>query len=147
MASPTNIAGSEAISDDELAAHWNQLMRDHARVVCALDRTLGERFGLSSTDFEVLEQLVLAGRDAKMSDVAERVHLSQSAFSRTFSRLEKAGYVERATCAEDRRAVKTNPTPAGRRLYAKARPVQRATLRDEAQDCEGGLLQRSCLPQ
>lgn len=68
------------------------------------------------------------------------VHLSQSALSRLVTGLEKDGLVERTMCADDRRSVFTELTVDGRARYEAAKPVQRAILRNEADDCSSGSL-------
>lgn len=119
--------------DDELASEWHDLMGRYHRITCALDRRLSAEHGLTVSDFEVLQQLYAPGPDypqLRMNELGERVHLSQSAFSRLITRLEHAGLVERATCAEDRRSAYTRITEQGAKRYLEARPTQRAILRE-----------------
>lgn len=121
------------IDDDELASAWHDLMGRYHRISCALDRSLTAKHGLTGSDFEVLQQLCTAGPDrpqVRMSELGERVHLTQSAFSRLISRLENAGLVERTICDDDRRSAWTRITDSGVRRYVEARPTQRAILRD-----------------
>jgi len=121
--------------DDELATEWHDLMGRYHRITCALDRSLTARHGLSGSDFEVLQQLYTAGSECgaqvRMSELGERVHLSQSAFSRLISRLEQSGLVERTTCADDRRSAWTRITEAGVQRYLEAKPTQREILRGQ----------------
>ncbi len=119
--------------DDALAYEWHDLMGRYHRITCALDRRLTAEHGLTVSDFEVLQQLYAPGPDfpqLRMNELGERVHLSQSAFSRLITRLEQAGLVERTTCAEDRRSAYTRITAAGAARYLEARPTQRAILRE-----------------
>jgi DNA-binding MarR family transcriptional regulator len=119
--------------DDALASEWHDLMGRYHRITCALDRRLTAEHGLTVSDFEVLQQLYAPGPDfpqLRMNELGERVHLSQSAFSRLITRLEQAGLVERTTCAEDRRSAYTRITAAGAERYLEARPTQRAILRE-----------------
>jgi len=121
------------IDDDQLASAWHDLMRRYHRVACALDRSLTAKHGLTSSDFEVLEQLCAAGPErpqVRMSELGERVHLTQSAFSRLISRHESAGLLARTVCDDDRRSAWIRITDAGVRRYLEARPTQRAILRD-----------------
>jgi DNA-binding MarR family transcriptional regulator len=123
--------------DDELASEWHDLMGRYHRIVCALDRSLTAQHGLTGSDFEVLQQLYTAGPDGpqvRMSELGERVHLTQSAFSRLISRLEQAGLVERTVCADDRRSAFTRITATGVQRYLEARPTQRAILREQGAD-------------
>ncbi|NMD57857.1 MarR family transcriptional regulator [Tsukamurella conjunctivitidis] len=117
-------------------------MRDYSRMTCALDRALSAH-ELTSSEFEVLEQLERAraheadgGGKVRMADLAEHVHLSQSALSRLVARLEKDGLATRSMCQSDRRSVFTAITDEGRQRYDAARPTQRAVLRAESAECE-----------
>jgi DNA-binding MarR family transcriptional regulator len=126
--------------DDELASEWHDLMGRYHRMTCALDRSLTAKHSLTGSDFEVLQQLYAAGPDRpqlRMSELGERVHLTQSAFSRLISRLEQAGLVERTVCADDRRSAWTRITDTGVQRYLEAKPTQRAILRElgSVDDC------------
>ncbi|WP_415848742.1 MarR family winged helix-turn-helix transcriptional regulator, partial [Tsukamurella ocularis] len=114
-------------ADDALAEQWHRLMRDYSRMTCALDRALSAH-QLTSSEFEVLEQLERArsgaldgGEKVRMADLAEHVHLSQSALSRLVARLEKDGLATRSMCESDRRSVFTAITDSGRARYDAAR--------------------------
>lgn len=125
------------MSDEKLAESWHELMGRYNQLACRLDRELGAEHDLTSSEFEVLQLLANAKPDGKvrMADLAERVHLSQSALSRLVSRLEKDGLVCRNTCSDDRRAQWTEITAAGRTRYQAARPTHRKILREEADGC------------
>ncbi|MCX4911055.1 MarR family winged helix-turn-helix transcriptional regulator [Streptomyces sp. NBC_00878] len=132
-----------------LEDQWRDILSVHARTMCEIDRELHPH-GLGASDFEVLDVLVSstaaasrnsnAGADAKAStgsgsvescrvqNIADRVHLSQSALSRLIGRLEKEGLVERSVCQEDRRGVWVALTRKGRDLHTEVRPLQRAVL-------------------
>jgi DNA-binding MarR family transcriptional regulator len=119
--------------DEELASEWHDLMGRYHRITCALDRSLTAEHGLTVSEFEVLQELYTARpeyRELKMNELGERVHLSQSAFSRLITRLEQAGLVERCACTYDRRSAMTQITEAGVQRYLEARPTQRAVLRE-----------------
>jgi DNA-binding MarR family transcriptional regulator len=125
---------SQWTEDDELATQWHDLMGRYHHITCALDRALSALHGLTVSDFEVLQQLHGAGQPCgqiRMSELGDRVHLSQSALSRLVSRLEQAGLVERDVCADDRRSVWTRITEAGSQRFVEARPTQRAILREQ----------------
>ncbi|GAA4988764.1 MarR family transcriptional regulator [Kineococcus glutinatus] len=121
------------MSDEALARSWHELMGRYNRLACRLDRELGSAHGLSSSEFEVLQQLDACAvqGELRMADLAHRVHLSQSALSRLVGRLERDGLVLRAACEADRRSVWIRITDAGRTRCAEARPTQRAILRTE----------------
>lgn len=123
-------------TDDALAAAWHDLMGRYQRLTCTLDRELGAAHDLTASEFEVLQQLYDSPKGAlKMAQLGERAHLTQSALSRLVSRLDAAGLVTRAACAEDRRAVYAELTGDGRARYEQARPTQRRILREGASDC------------
>ena len=135
-----------ARADDALASSWHELMARYNRLACRLDRELQAEHGLTSSEFEVLQQLRGAEEALSMSELGEHAHVTQSALSRLVSKLELAGLVSRAMCANDRRSVRVCLTDEGATRYDAARPTQRAILREESSECaeaaEGLLLPR-----
>ena len=112
-----------------IVSAWRALAARHAAVSAALERELGERHGLGVNEFEVLERLVEdEEHQFRAQELAEAVHLSQSALSRLIGRLEQHGLVERSLCDLDRRGIYVCLTEAGRRRHAEALPTQRAVL-------------------
>ncbi|MFD0313338.1 MarR family winged helix-turn-helix transcriptional regulator [Streptomyces flavalbus] len=120
-------------AEQALVEQWRDILALHSRTQCELDRALHEH-GLCASDFEVLDVLAENGdaadcvRSYRVQEIAERVHLSQSALSRLIARLEKDGLVERGMCPEDRRGVRVGLTERGRALHGRVLPVQRAVL-------------------
>lgn len=136
-----------------LEDQWRDILSVHARTMCEIDRELHPH-GLGASDFEVLDILAsttaTSGPDTgshtgrgtntgsgsgagpveqcRVQNIADRVHLSQSALSRLIGRLEKEGLVERSVCQEDRRGVWVALTGKGRDLHTEVRPLQRAVL-------------------
>jgi DNA-binding MarR family transcriptional regulator len=118
-------------AERELVAGWRELLERHARVTGAVERALQSEHGLGVTEFEVLEWLAITSDDKdqrRMLELAEAIHLSQSALSRLIGRLEAEGLVERTICPTDRRGIYTALTDAGRERYEDARPTQRRVL-------------------
>src|SRR5450755_4030545 len=116
-------------SADEVVGVWREIAARHAAVCSALERELGERHGLGVSDFEVLERLAeSADHQFRAQELADAVHLSQSALSRLISRLEKGGLVERCLCDMDRRGIYVTLTEAGRQRHAEAAPTHRDVL-------------------
>jgi len=108
---------------------WRRLAARHAAVCAALERELGDRHGLGVSDFEVLDRLAeSAEHKFRAQELADAVHLSQSALSRLIGRLELHGLVERCLCDLDRRGIYVTLTDAGRKRHAEALPTQRAVL-------------------
>jgi DNA-binding MarR family transcriptional regulator len=103
-------------------AAWRGFLVVHAGLVRELDRELETAHGLPLHQYEVL--LVLASSDggrARMSELADRVLLSQSGLTRLVDRLERAGLVARERCEQDRRGLYARITDEGRRRFAEAR--------------------------
>jgi DNA-binding MarR family transcriptional regulator len=114
---------------DDVVAAWREMAACHAAASAALEHELGERHGLGVSEFEVLERLAESARHrARAQDLAEAVHLSQSALSRLVDRLERHGLVERCACDMDRRGIYVVLTEAGRRRHADAIPTHRGVL-------------------
>ena len=114
---------------DSVVTAWREMAACHAAACAALERELGERHGLGVSDFEVLERLAESeGRKFRAQDLAEAVHLSQSALSRLVDRLARHGLVERCGCDVDRRGVYVVLTEAGERCHAQALPTHRDVL-------------------
>src|SRR6202162_4703229 len=79
-------------SQDSVVTPWRQMAPCHAAACAALERELGERHGLGVSDFEVLERLAENEEHKfRVQDLADAVHLSQSALSRLVGRLEQHG--------------------------------------------------------
>jgi DNA-binding MarR family transcriptional regulator len=119
------------VDDTALVSAWHELLARHARATSSLERRLQHDHGLGVSEYEVLERL--AGSDhgkSRMQDLAEAVHLSQSALSRVVGRLEKEGLAQRGMCPEDRRGIVVCITPGGRERYEEARPAHRTALEE-----------------
>jgi DNA-binding MarR family transcriptional regulator len=108
---------------------WRRMSACHAATCAALERELGERHGLGISDFEVLARLVEADQHhARAQELAEQVHLSQSALSRLVDRLARHGLVQRFTCDMDRRGIFIQLTDAGLAKHAEAAPTHHEVL-------------------
>ncbi|MEV0636565.1 MarR family transcriptional regulator [Streptomyces sp. NPDC050619] len=123
------------VNDEQLLVRqWRELLALHAYTVGSLDREL-QRFGLGASDFEVLDVLVQSDsgddRGLYVHELADLVHLSQSAVSRLVARLTRDALVTRKECSTDRRRVRVILTNAGRERHGEARPVQLAILRQK----------------
>jgi DNA-binding MarR family transcriptional regulator len=100
---------------------WRGLLRAHALLVKRLDADLEAAHGLPLTSYEVLLHLASAeGRKMRMCDVAESVLLSRSGLTRLVDRLERDGYVERVSCADDARGAYARLTDGGRSKLSAA---------------------------
>jgi|SRR6185312_1074830 len=122
---------SPTLDDTKLLNEWRELLERHARVSCALEQALEHEHGLGVSEFEVLDQLATSKKEThRIQELADAVHLSQSALSRVVARLEEQGLVTRSMCTEDRRGIYACLTKAGRERYAKARPTHRQVLEE-----------------
>jgi DNA-binding MarR family transcriptional regulator len=116
-------------TDASLVSAWRELVDRHARATSALERALHEEHALGVSEYEVLERLASPDKDQhRMQELADSVHLSQSALSRVVARLESDGLVTRAICADDRRGIYACITGDGRKRYDSARPTHRRVL-------------------
>jgi len=117
------------VTQDSVVTAWREMAACHAAACAALERELGEQHGLGVSDFEVLERLAESEEHKfRAQDLAEAVHLSQSALSRLVDRLARHGLVERCGCEGDRRGVYVVLTEAGERRHSEAVPTHRGVL-------------------
>jgi len=125
------MAATKTTERDQLLDRWNQLEAEHARVREALEHALQRDHRLSLTEYEVLRRLSDSPEGhRRIQELAEEIHLSQSALSRLVQRLEDDGYVCRNVCDHDRRGVFACVTDAGRRAQAEAQPTHVTVLSD-----------------
>jgi DNA-binding MarR family transcriptional regulator len=113
----------------ELVSAWRDLSGRHAVVAEDLEREMQRKHGLSRSEFEVLDRLAEApGHHRRIQELADEVHISQSALSRLVSRLETDGLVCRNACADDRRGIYACLTDEGLERVEAARPTQGEVL-------------------
>jgi DNA-binding MarR family transcriptional regulator len=116
------------VTDETVVSTWRAIAASHAAANAALERELA-RQGLGVSEFEVLDRLSESPEHKfRAQELADAVHLSQSALSRLISRLEKSGLVERCLCDLDRRGIYVTLTDAGRQRHAEASPTHRDVL-------------------
>ena len=101
-----------------------RLLRAHAATTRALSAELDAEFGLTINDYEALLRLSCA-EDGRMRriDLANELLLTASGVTRLLDGLERAGYVEKASCASDARVTYAALTAEGRKRF---RAVSRA---------------------
>ncbi len=129
------------IADDAVevrAQGWRTLAAVHGLIEAALEKALQREHDLSVVEYTVLDALSRQdGWHMRMQQLARAAALSASATTRLVTRLENRGLLTRILCADDRRGIYTELTPAGRALLRKARPLHDEVLRtalDEAGD-------------
>jgi len=120
------------ISDDAVevrAQGWRTLAALHGIIEAELERALSSSVDLSVVEYTVLDALNRQdGWHMRMQQLARAAALSPSATTRLVTRLENRGLLTRILCADDRRGIYTELTPAGRALYDQAHPIHDNTL-------------------
>lgn len=119
--------------DDEVCVQWSETLRMYHTASSELESELQSQHQLGLSEFEVLQALSARGRDTegpkvRMKDLETEMYLSQSALSRTVSRLEKVGLVARGECDFDRRAIFVWLTDEGWARWTAASPTHRSVL-------------------
>jgi DNA-binding MarR family transcriptional regulator len=106
---------SQVLSEQSSAVRaFVALIRAHAAAIGQLNAQLTHDHGLTINDYEVLLRLAQApDRRMRRVDLASEVLLTASGITRLLDGLEKAGFVERGSCATDRRVVYAVLTEAG----------------------------------
>ena len=113
---------------------WRSYIITSRRLLDALDLDL-DGHDLSMADYEVLAQLSEApGRRLRMSELAEIAMLSKSRLSHRITVMEKAGWVTRQACTEDKRGSWAVMTDKGFRAIVKAAPDHVASVRERFLD-------------
>jgi DNA-binding MarR family transcriptional regulator len=113
---------SQVLSEQSVGVRaFAALLRAHASLTRQLNAQLVAEHGLTINDYEVLFRLARApDRRLRRVDLAEEIVLTASGITRLLDGLEQAGYVERASCATDRRVVYAVLTDAGLRKLREA---------------------------
>jgi len=107
---------------------WVQFLRAHSSLTRKLSARLEAEHGLTLRDFDVLAQLAYApDRQLRRGDLARSVLLSASGVTRLLDGLERAGLVEKGTCASDARVTYAVLTERGLETFRAARKTH---LRD-----------------
>ena len=124
-----------------------RLLRAHAATTRALSADLVAEHGLTINDYEALLHLSRAD-DQRMRrvDLAGLLILTASGVTRLLDGLERAGYVEKATCDSDNRVTYAVLTDAGREAAERGFPVytelQTRLFQEHVSDEEAELLVR-----
>jgi len=101
---------------------WRRYIIASRRLLDALDYDL-DHHELSMADYEVLAQLSDApDRKMRMSELAEEAMLSRSRLSHRIKVMEKAGWVKREACPEDKRGYFAVMTAKGWKAIVAAAP-------------------------
>jgi DNA-binding MarR family transcriptional regulator len=102
---------------------WRALLHAHASLTRQLDTELRKDTGLPLADFDVLAQLIQAGGELRMTELAARTLLSRSGLTRRVAGLVDEGLVRRANTPDDGRGVVVALTDAGVARMTETVPV------------------------
>ena len=129
-------AASEELTHtcNEERGFWRALSRVHGNVLQQLDGELAPTIGLSVISFEALYDLSEAsGQRLQVRQLAARLGISRAGTTRLVDRLERAGYVERHACENDKRSVFATLTASG------------ATVVDDTRDLYANILHHALM--
>lgn len=133
MAAQSSDKSPKWLNPREMKA-WRSYIIASRRLLDALDADL-DGHDLSMADYEVLAQLSDApDRRMRMSELAEIAMLSKSRLSHRMKVMEKAGWVRREVCTEDKRGSFAVMTEKGWRAIVKAAPDHVASVRNRFVD-------------
>lgn len=109
-------AGAQQLSGTRLATEaWEALFR--AQVVLAREFAGADVWGeVTQRDYDVLYTLSKSPTGLRMTEINERIMLTQPGVSRLIARLEQRGLVERRLDPDDARAQRIGLTAAGREV-------------------------------
>ncbi|MEI6231388.1 MAG: MarR family transcriptional regulator [Actinomycetes bacterium] len=129
--------------------HWRAYIAATTLLHEQLSRELQDKHGISIGDYEILVHLSEAPhRTLRMSQLADSTLASRSRLSHQIDRLERAGFVRRQACEEDRRGQNAFLTEEGHALLVAAAPTHvtgvRNHLIDLLTDDEFSALGRAC---
>jgi DNA-binding MarR family transcriptional regulator len=108
---------------------WRAVVTSHAAVTDRVQKALAAADLPPLSWFEVLSAVKASptGRP-RMSELAEWLTLSRGGITKLVDRLQQAGCLERVSCAEDRRSLQAELTPAGETLLEEMRAVYEVEL-------------------
>ena len=115
--------GEHLLTESQMRA-WRAFLGASTLVSARLNHELDEAAAISMYEYEILVRLFEseAGR-VRMSQLADQVSYSRSRLTHTVGRLERAGYVLRSSCPNDRRGVYAHLTKAGYEFLAQTAPI------------------------
>lgn len=116
--------GDKRLLTESQMRAWRAFLGASTLVSARLNHELDEAAAISMYEYEILVRLFEseAGR-VRMSQLADQVSYSRSRLTHTVGRLERAGYVLRSSCPNDRRGVYAHLTQAGYEFLAQTAPI------------------------
>lgn len=136
------------LSDEEQYL-WRTLLMAARKVDRAIDDTLQECQGLSTSEFSVLVNLSEARGDAlRLRDLCAALDWDRSRTSHQVTRMQRRGLVRKCRSEGDARGVMVVLTPEGRRRIEKAAPIHVESVRqlifDHLTEQRASVLQEFC---
>ncbi len=122
------------LSEEEQHA-WRSWIAVSLLLPDRLSRDLQSSAGISLADYEILVRLSEApNRRLRMSELAEATLSSRSRLTHQIDRLEKAGWVDREPCEDDRRGAFAVMTQTGWEFLVSAAPMHVASVHERLVD-------------
>src|SRR6516225_9370245 len=110
---------------------WRAVVTSHAAVTDRVQKALAAADLPPLSWFELLQAInTMSSSDGypRMSELADWLTLSRGGITKLVDRLQRAGYLERVSCDEDRRALHARLTPAGEEMLEEMRAVYETEL-------------------
>lgn len=113
---------------------WRTYITTAHRLFDAMEADL-DAHGMSLADYEVMARLSEAeGRTMRMTELAEVSLISKSRLSHRMKVLEKAGWVKRVPCEQDKRGSWAVMTEKGWKTIVKVAPEHLGSIRNRFVD-------------
>lgn len=123
------LQGANLLADENLEA-FSAWFLNAARLQTALDSALKRDAGISLVDFNMLLALAEAPEHTlQMSQLAAQVAFSAPRLNYRVAQCEKAGWMRKTECSEDKRAHNIELTDAGLNTYVHAGAIHREQIR------------------
>jgi DNA-binding MarR family transcriptional regulator len=117
------------LTEDEQVS-WRAWLSANLLVPDRLGRDLQAEAGLTLADYEILVRLSESPeRKVRMSDLASQTLSSRSRLSHQIDRMQKARFVRREECEDDRRGFYAVLTDHGWETLVAAAPIHVASVR------------------
>lgn len=122
------MSSSRWLSDDEQRA-WRAYLQGSRLLAEEMEGQLRRDAGIPHTYYQILAVLSESeGQAMRMAELARLTRQSQSRLSHAITRLERAGWVERAGCTSDGRGTIAHLTEPGYLALGTAAPGHAATI-------------------
>jgi len=109
---------------------WRLFFESAVALLDVLDEELERQAGISTRWYGVLIHLEESPQGVPMNELAERILLSKSGFTRVVDRMEEAGLVRRVRPEHDRRTILVVLTDKGAETMEHARRYHRAGIEE-----------------